>query len=177
MNHNRLLPFLLAFVLPLLAVYAWWGGFSRVSIAEEVRGPYTYAYVEHIGDYAELIDQLPRVREALKRAGIQAGAAFTVLESHPEVVARSERRARVGYLVAPGAVVPAPLQIDTLPARRVLVARVRAAMRLAPSLAYEALDHELKRASKSISMPTVELYEASDSVFRPGLLTVEVQSP
>lgn len=177
LNYKRLLPFLLAFVLPLIAVYAWWGGFNRVEIGVEMRGPYSYAFVEHIGDYAKLADQLPRVRELLERAGIQPGAAFSVLYSHPDVVARSERRARVGYLVASGAVVPAPLQIDTLPARRVLVARVRAAMLLAPSRAYQALHDHLRQEGKTIAMPTVEIYEASGSVFRPGLLTVEAQSP
>lgn len=177
LNLKRLLPFLLAFVLPLVGVYAWWGGFNRVQIDVEMRGPYTYAYVEHTGDYAKLADQLPRVREVLERAGIQPGAAISVLYSHPDVVARSDRRARVGYLVAPGATVPASLQIDDLPARRALIARVRAAMPLAPSRAYQALDGYLRQAGKPITMPAVEIYEASGSVLRPGLLTVEVESP
>jgi hypothetical protein len=177
LDYKRFLPFLLAFVLPLIAVYTWWGGFNPVMIDVEMRGPYTYAYVEHTGDYAQLADQLPRVREALERAGIQPGAAFSVLYSHPDVVARSERQARVGYLVAPGTAVPAPLQIGTLPERRVLVARVRAAMLLAPSRAYQALDGHLRQKGRSIVMPTVEIYEASGSVLRPGLLTVEVESP
>lgn len=177
LNLKRFLPFLLAFVLPLVVVYAWWGGFNPVQIDVEMRGPYTYAYVEHSGDYARLADQLPRVRDALERAGIQPGAAISVLYSHPDVVARSARQARVGYLVAPGTTVPASLQIDTLPARRVVTARVRAAMLLAPSRAYQALDGHLKDAGRSITMPTVEIYEASGSVLRPGLLTVEVESP
>ena len=141
--HKRFLPFLLAFVLPLVAVYAWWGGFNRVLIDVQMRGPYTYAYVEHTGDYAKLADRL----------------------------------ARVGYLVATGSAVPASLQIDSLPARRVLVARVRAAMLLAPSRAYQALDDYLRPEGKSIAIPAVEIYEASGSVLRPGLLAVEVNSP
>ncbi|MGQ9686154.1 MAG: GyrI-like domain-containing protein [Thiobacillaceae bacterium] len=177
MNYKRLLPFLLAFVLPLLIVYAWWGGFNRVTLGVEMRAPLTYAYVEHSGDYAQLADELPRVREALERAGIEPGAVINVLYSHPERVARPDRQARVGYLVAPGSAVPTTLKIDTLPARRVLVARVRAAMLLAPSRAYQALHGYLKRAGRSIVMPTVEIYEASGSVMQPGLLTVEVESP
>ncbi len=177
LNLKRLLPFLLAFVLPLVVVYAWWGGFNPVDIEQAVRGPYTYAYVEHTGDYAKLADQLPRVRAALERAGIRPGDAFSVLYSHPDVVARSDRRARVGYLVAPGTAVPPSLQIDTLPARPVLIARVRAAMLLAPSRAYQALDAYLREDGKSIAMPAVEIYAASGSVLRPGLLTVEVASP
>lgn len=177
LNYKRFLPFLLAFVLPLLIIYAWWGGFNRVTIGTKMRGPLTYAYVEHSGDYAKLADELPRIRETLERAGIEPGAVINVLYSHPARVARPDRRARVGYLVAPGSAVPTPLKIDTLPARRVLVARVRAAMLLAPSRAYQALDGYLRREGRSIVMPTVEIYEASGSVMKPGLLTVEVESP
>jgi len=119
------------------------GGFNRALIDVQMRGPYTYAYVEHTGDYAKLADRL----------------------------------ARVGYLVATGSAVPASLQIDSLPARRVLVARVRAAMLLAPSRAYQALDDYLRPEGKSIAIPAVEIYEASGSVLRPGLLAVEVNSP
>ncbi len=177
LNHKRFLPFLLAFVPPLIAVYAWWGGFNPVMIGVQMRGPYTYAYVEHTGDYAKLADQLPRVRETLVRAGIEPGAAISLLYSHPDRVARSERRARVGYVVAPGTSAPPSLQLDTLPVRRVLIARVRAAMPLAPSRAYQALDDHLKREGKSITLPSVELYEASGSVLKPGLFTVELESP
>lgn len=176
-NYKRLLPFLLAFVLPLVAVYAWWGGFNPVVIGQAVRGPYTYAYVEHIGDYAKMADRLPQVRKTLEQAGIQPGAAISVLYSHPHRVARGERRARVGYLVPPETIAPPSLQIDTLVERRVLTARVRAAMVLAPSRAYQALDGYLKAAGRSLTMPTVEIYEASGSVLRPGLLIVEVESP
>lgn len=174
MNYKRYLPFLLAFVLPLVLVYAWWGGFNPVSVRVETRGPYTYAYVEHTGDYAKLADRLPEVRRVLERSSIQPGAVFAVLYSHPDQVPRSERQARIGYLVPPGSRAPPPLKIDTLPARRVWVAEVRAAWLLGPSRAYQALHETLQAQGRDIRMPTVELYEASGSVWRQGRLTVEV---
>lgn len=177
LNYKRYLPFLFAFVLPLVLVYAWWGGFNPVAIRVETRGPYTYAFVEHTGDYAKLVDRLPQVRQALERSGIQPGASFAVLYSHPNQVPRNERRARVGYLVPPDSRVPPPLQLDTLPARRVLVAEVQAALLLAPSRAYQALHETLQAEGRDIRMPTIELYEASGNVWRQGRLSVEVPYP
>lgn len=175
MNLKRFLPFLLAFVLPLLAIYAWWGGFNRVEILPgQVRGPYTYAYVEHLGDYAKLPDQQAKVEKALLGAGIQPGQGITVLYSNPDVVKMADRRARIGYLVPAGSQVRDPLRIDTIPSRPVLVARVRAAVLLAPSRAYQALDGYLQGRGTGIRMPTVEIYEAADMPFRMGRLSVEM---
>lgn len=177
MRYTRYLPFLLAFVLPLVLVYAWWGGFSPVSVRVETRGPYTYAYVEQTGDYAKLAERLPEVRRGLERSGIEPGAAFAVLYSYPDQVPRNERQARIGYLVPPGSHTPPHLEIDTLPARRVLVAEVQSAWLLGPSRAYQALHEVLRARGRDIRMPAVELYEASGSLWRQGRLTVEVPYP
>lgn len=177
MNARRYLPFLLAFVLPLVLVYAWWGGFNPVSVRVETRGPYTYAYVEHTGDYAKLADRLPAVRRALERGGIEPGAAFAVLYSHPEQVPRDERQARIGFLVPADSHVTPPLKLDTVPPRRALVAEVEAAWLLGPSRAYQALHEALAAQGRKIRMPTVEIYETSSSVWRQGRLSVEVSYP
>ncbi len=176
-NLKKYLPFLLAFVLPLVVVYAWWGGFSVVQISTEQRGPYTYAYLEHTGDYVKLTDTQLQVRKALEGAGIRPGHAFTILYSNPDVVPRYERRARTGFLVMPGTQVREPIRVDSLPRREVLTARVRAAVLLAPSRAYQALDGYLQARGTGIRMPTVEIYEDSDDFFTMGRLTVEVTQP
>ena len=41
--------FVLAFVLPLLAVFWWWGGFNPVNVTETEAGPYRYAYLDYDG--------------------------------------------------------------------------------------------------------------------------------
>lgn len=177
MSYKRFLPVLLAFVLPILLVYAWWGGFNPVDIRTEVRGPYVYAYLEHTGDYAKLPKMLEGLREQLKAQGITPGLPITVLYSDPAVVAKSERQARIGCLVPAGTVVKAPMQVDRIPARSVLVAEVQAGMLLAPSRAYQALGNHLEPLGKAIRMPTVELYAASDNVMEMGVLTVEMEQP
>lgn len=172
---RRLAPFLFAFLLPLVAVYAWWGGFAPVVIeSAQVRGPYTYAYVEHVGDYAKLPDQQAQVERMLAGDKVVPGQGITVLYSNPDVVGIGERRARVGYLVPEGTTVREPLKTDVIPARPVTVASVRAAVLLAPSRVYQALDGYAQRRGHGIRMPTVEFYEASGSPLAMGRLTVEM---
>lgn len=175
MSYKRYLPFLLAFVLPIVLVYAWWGGFNAVDIRSEVRGPYTYAYLEHTGDYTKLPRMLEDVRRQLKEQGIAPGLPITVLYSDPAAVAKSERKARIGCLVPAGTKVKTPMQVDIIAARRMLLAEVQAGMLLAPSKAYQALGNHLEAQGKTIRMPTVELYAASDKVLKMGVLTVEIE--
>ena len=174
---KKFLPFLLAFVLPLVLIYGWWGGFNPVEITETAAGPYTYAYLEQKGDYSRLPDLAARAREELVAAGLTPGAPITVLYSNPDVVDVGDRLARAGFLVPHGSRVPPPLMIDTIPARGILAARVRAGSLLAPSRAYLALDRHLQAQGRGIRMPTVEFYQASDSPMRMGLFTVEMGLP
>ncbi len=177
MNIKKFLPFLLAFVLPILAIYAWWGGFSSVDIQEGVGGPYTYVYLEQQGDYSKLPDLAEEVRGLLKESRVAVGQPITVLYSNPDLVDVGKRRARTGYLITPGTRVRAPLQIDALPARPVLRARLRAGLLIAPSRAYPALDRYLQSRGGGIRMPSVEIYQPSGSPLRMGLFTVEMPRP
>ncbi len=177
MAIKKFLPFLLAFVLPLVLIYAWWGGFSPVLIEETTAGPYTYAYLEQKGDYSKLPELAADVRREMAAAKLMPGNPITVLYSNPDVVDVGERLARTGYLVPAGSQAKPPLQIDTLPARRVLAVQVRAGNLLAPSRAYLALDRYQQARGQGIRMPTVEFYEPSDSPLRMGRLTVEMTLP
>lgn len=176
-NYKKFLPFLLAFVLPIFAVYAWWGGFNHVDIRQEVRGPYTYVYLEHTGDYSKLPDVAEEVRSLLKDGKVTHGLPITLLYSNPDLVDVGKRKSRTGYLIAPGTPVRPPLQIDSVSARPVLIAQVRAGPLIAPSRAYPALDGYLQGRGEGIRMPTLEIYESSGSLFRMGLLTVEMPLP
>lgn len=174
---KKLLPFLLAFVLPLVLAYAWWGGFNPVTITESAAGPYTYAYLEQKGDYSKLPELAMEARKELAAAKLVSGHPITVLFSNPDLVDVGERRARAGFLVPPGTQVKPPLRIDTIPARRILAVQVRAGSLLAPSRAYLALDRYLQARGRGIRMPTVEFYEPADSAIRMGRFTLEMELP
>lgn len=170
-------PFLVAFVLPLVAVYAWWGGFNPVRIeAGQLRGPYTYAYLEQAGDYSKLTDLQLKAAAALTAQHIVAGPGITVLYSDPDKVEVGKRIGRAGYLIPDGVEVALPLKRDTVPAREVLLVQVRAAVLLAPSRAYQALSDYLKARGEALTMPTVEIYQPSNGLLSNGLLSVEMEA-
>lgn len=175
MLRKHWLAILLAFVLPLIAVFAWWGGFNRVEILEAERGPYRYVYLDHRGDYAKLPETQQRVRTLMDEQKIPRGPSITVLLDDPRRVPPGERRARTGYLVQGDVAVRDPLKLGEIPARRVLVARVRAAALLAPSKAYQALHDHLSAQGGSIVMPTVEIYDSPPEIYRMGEMSVEME--
>ena len=175
MKLPRALPFLLAFVLPLVVVYAWWGGFNPIEVERTTRPARTYAYLEQRGDYGKLPELQNRVHGLLAVQGVASGAAITLLYDDPARVPAPARRARTGYVVAADAAVREPLVLGRVEAGPVRVARVRAAAMLAPSRIYQALDERLRAEGRGFRMPTVEIFETSGSVFRMGVLSVEME--
>jgi hypothetical protein len=175
MQLKKWVPFLTAFVLPLVIIYAWWGGFNPVSIEpNQMRGPYAYAYLEQRGDYSKLPDLQGKVGQALANQRIAPGQPITVLYSDPDLVNVGERLARTGYLIPTGIQLPPPLKQDVVPARPVLLVQVRTAIMLAPSRAYQALNAYLKARGEHLRMPTVEIYQGSGSPWKNGTLSVEM---
>ncbi|NWG76448.1 MAG: GyrI-like domain-containing protein [Rubrivivax sp.] len=169
--------FILAFVLPLLAVYWWWGGFNEAAVSETESGPHVYAYLEHEGDLGKLPKTQARVFALLGQAGIAPGDTITVLLTDPRKTAKGEQRARTGYRVPADAKLPEELMSEVIPRRRVLAARVRAAATLAPGKAYQALADHLAPSGRDITLPAVEIYRPSGTPARVGELTVEIAAP
>ena len=174
MIKKNWLPFLLAFILPIVLVFWWWGGFNRAVIEQTVAGPYHYVYADYTGDYGKIPDIQIKVADALRAQGITPGAPITILYDDPRTTLKSRQRARVGYLLAPDVRIKEPLQVSDLAARPVLVARVQASMLLAPSTAYQALHDYLKTRGQDIRMPTVEIYVPGKSINQMGILSVEM---
>jgi DNA gyrase inhibitor GyrI len=167
--------FLLAFVLPLAAVFWWWGGFSTVEISAGEAGPYHFVYLDHQGDIADARKTQKKVHDALKQAGLEPGDNMLILLTDPRVTPKTQQRAKAGYTLGLEARLPPDLKEESIPRRRVLMARVKAGILIGPSRAYQALYDHLKPAGQDIRMPTVEIYRASDSVARVGELTVEME--
>lgn len=174
MIKKNWLAFALAFVLPIVLVFWWWGGFNRATVEETVLGPYHYVYAEHTGNYGKLPDIQIKVADALRAQGITPGVPITILYDDPRNTAKREQRARVGYLLPAGVSVKAPLLVDDIPARPVLAASVQASLLLAPSMAYQALHDYLKPKGQDIRMPTVEIYVPGTSISQMGVLTVQM---
>lgn len=169
--------FILAFVLPLLAVYWWWGGFNAATVMETESGPHFYAYLEHSGDLGKLPKTQDKVYRLLKQAGIEPGDTITVLLTDPRTTAKGEQRAKTGYRVSVDAKLPSGLMSEIIPRRRVVMAKVHAVVMLAPSKAYQALADYLEPKGQDITLPAVEIYRPAGSPAGVGELSVEIAAP
>ena len=165
--------FVLAFVLPLVAVFWWWGGFSAVSVTETEAGPYRYAYLDYEGPISNMRKTQRKVLEAFTVAQVEAGDTISVLLTDPRAT-NGKVRAQLGYTLTDSAAIPQGLKEGRIERRPVVAAQVQAAVLLAPSKAYQALSDTLASRGLAIAMPTVELYRPAGQANRIGTLTLEM---
>ena len=166
--------FLLAFVLPIVLVYAWWGGFRAASVTETLAGPYRYAYLDYEGPISGMRKTQRAVSQAFAKSRVAEGDTFIVLLTDPRS-ASGKVRAQVGYTLATDAALPQGLKEGQIASRPVISARVQAAILLAPSKAYEALHEHLQAQGRDIQMPTIEIYRPTAKVSEVGVFTLEMQ--
>lgn len=165
--------FVLAFLLPLVAVFWWWGGFASVSITTTEAGPYRYAYLDYDGPISNMRKTQRSALEKFTAAQVEAGDTISVILTDPRAD-NGKVRAQLGYLLAETAPVPAGTKEGRIARRPVYAARVQAAVLLAPSKAYQALSETLEAEGRSLAMPTVELYKPAGQANRIGTFTLEM---
>lgn len=165
--------FLLAFVLPLLAVFVWWGGFASVAVTETEAGPYRYAYLDYEGNINNMRKTQRDALQKFEAAGVAAGDTVSVILTDPRAQ-RGKVKAQLGYLLDETASLPQGLREGRIERRPVFQAQVQAAVLLAPSKAYQALSDSLEARGRALAMPTVELYRPSGTPGRMGIFTLEM---
>jgi hypothetical protein len=165
--------FVLAFVLPLLAVFWWWGGFNAVSVSETEAGPYRYAYLEYDGPISNMRKSQRAALDKFTAAGVAAGDTLNVILTDPRA-AHGKVRAQLGYTLGESAAIPPGLSEGRIERRPVYAAQVQAAVLLAPSKTYQALADWLAPRGKTLAMPTVELYRPAGQNYRIGSFTLEM---
>ncbi len=173
MFKKQWLAFVLAFVLPLVAVFWWWGGFSAVSVSETEAGPYRYAYLEYEGPISNIRKPQRTVLDKFTLAKVEAGDTINVILSDPRAT-HGKVRAQVGYTLSETAAVPAGLTEGRIARRPVYAAEVHAVVLLAPSKTYQKLADTLEAQGKTLTMPTVELYRPAGQSNRVGHFTLEM---
>jgi len=170
--RKQLPAFVLAFLVPLVAVYWWWGGFAGVELTQVEASAYRYAYLDYEGRIDNMRKTQNQVYKAFEDAKVEPGDSITVLETDPRSDDHGHVRARVGYVLPPGAAIPSDLKAGELAPRPVIRASVQAVVLLAPSKAYEAVSEAY--GNEAIRMPTVELYRPSGKASGTGVFTLEV---
>jgi hypothetical protein len=165
--------FMLAFVLPLLAVFWWWGGFNSVNINETEAGPYRYAYLDYDGPISNVRKSHRTALDRFTASKVAAGDTISVILTDPRA-ANGKVRAQLGYTLADSAPIPEGLKEGRIERRPVYAAQVQAAVLLAPSKAYQALSDTLASRGRALVMPTVELYRPAGQANRIGIFTLEM---
>jgi hypothetical protein len=165
--------FVLAFIVPLLAVFWWWGGFNAVSVTETEAGPYRYAYLDYAGPISNMRKTQRKALDEFNAAGVAAGDTFSVILTDPRAT-NGKVSAQLGYILADGAPLPAGLKEGRVERRPVYRAQVQAAVLLAPSKAYQALSDTLEARGQALAMPTVELYRPAGEAGGVGTFTLEM---
>lgn len=165
--------FVLAFIVPLLAVFWWWGGFNPVSVTETEAGPYRYAYLDYEGPISNMRKTQRKVLDEFNAAKVEAGDTISVILTDPRA-AGGKVSAQLGYVLAEDAPLPDRLKEGRIERRPVFAAQVHAVVLLAPSKAYQALSDTLEARGQSIVMPTVELYRPAGKATQIGTFTLEM---
>lgn len=165
--------FVLAFIVPLLAVFWWWGGFNSVSVTEIEAGPYRYAYLDYEGPISNMRKTQRKVLDEFNAAKVEAGDTISVILTDPRA-ASGKVSAQLGYVLADGAPLPDGLKEGRIERRPVFSAQVHAVVLLAPSKAYQALSDTLESRGQAIAMPTVELYRPAGKATQIGTFTLEM---
>jgi hypothetical protein len=165
--------FVLAFIVPLLAVFWWWGGFNSVSVTETEAGPYRYAYLDYEGPISNMRKTQRKVLDEFNAAKVEAGDTISVILTDPRA-ASGKVSAQLGYVLADDAPLPDRLKEGRIERRPVFSAQVHAVVLLAPSKAYQALSDTLEARGQSIVMPTVELYRPAGKATQIGTFTLEM---
>lgn len=173
MFKKQWLAFVLAFILPLLAVYGWWGGFNSASVTETEAGPYRYAYLDYEGPISNMRKSQRSAMEKFKASKVAAGDTISVILTDPRA-GNGKVRAQLGYTLTDTAMLPEGLKEGHIAQRPVYAATVQAAVLLAPSKAYQALSDSLESSGKTIVMPTVERYRPAGKANRIGTFTLEM---
>ncbi len=173
MFKKQWLAFVLAFILPLLAVYGWWGGFNSASVTETEAGPYRYAYLDYEGPISNMRKSQRIVLEKFTASKVVAGDTISVILTDPRA-ANGKVRAQLGYVLTDTAILPEGLKEGHIAQRPIYATRVQAAVLLAPSKAYQALSDSLESSGKTIVMPTVEIYHPAGKANRIGTFTLEM---
>ena len=134
------------------------GAFNSVVLAREGSGPYRIVCLPHTGPYPGVAKKILAVRKLLKGSEKQLGVPCGLYYDNPAKVAEEKLRSKGGYVIEGELAVEAPLLIERVPRRDVLVARLEAHPSLAPIKIYPKMAKWMAANNVEAAGPALELY-------------------
>ncbi|MFC2089102.1 hypothetical protein ACFLSX_05820 [Calditrichota bacterium] len=159
---------ILALVLFMAVIGAAWymGAFSSVDIKTEIRGPYNFICLEHVGAYHLIAAKIEKVRQYLDSKQIPYLHSAGMYFDDPAKVSEIELRSQGGYLIPDSVLVDIPFQFIKIKKRKTAVAAINAHPMIAPFKVYSAFHEWLENQNDSLNVvgAPLELYLPSNRV-------------
>ena len=92
-------------VVSLVSFLTYMGMFKKVTVKIEKKGPYDFAFVEHIGDYSKVSEAMNKLDSDLRQAGFNPTIGIGVYYDNPKMVEKSKLRSEVGSIIPTGELV------------------------------------------------------------------------
>ncbi len=166
--QKKLLRFLgvvlLLTVLFAVGVLYFIGFFNAPQIELTEKGPYTLVCLSNTGPYYKTIKKSKKVTQML------AGTSVTILEpcglyyDDPKTVPQNKLRSKGGVVVRGIVTAKPPLEIVTLPRRKVVVGTIKANPGLVEVKVYPKLHDWLWRKGLTAGTPFLEIYHKNGKV-------------
>lgn len=148
-------------LVPVVAMLAWWGLFSRVTLKVETAPAYDYVYLDAEGPYSKLTSKQDEVRFYMKQQNIPHQGSFTLVMTDPRTTPYKSLLARTGYVVDHPVEVKAPLNLGHQDAQQVVAVEIKAHPLLAYGKTYSTLLDYCKQHDMKLKLPTVEIFQHS----------------
>lgn len=139
------------------AVLLYLGKFTDVVIAKNTAPAYRLAFIMQVGPTSELDPVFDHVKQQLDKAEVEPLAPAVMILDDNSVLAK-DRRSKVGYLVPQGAYIPAPLEVEEIPQRDVLMATFDGSAMMGSYKAYPAMIEWANKYGYKLSLPALEIY-------------------
>ncbi|MBD3247891.1 hypothetical protein GF382_01215 [Candidatus Falkowbacteria bacterium] len=86
-------------IVAVIAFLYYMGMFSKVEIKEEKKGPFTFAYVEHIGPYSGVGKPMMELDKKMREAGFDSKHGLGIYYGDPKKVEKDKLRSEVGSII------------------------------------------------------------------------------
>ncbi len=91
---------IIAFLIILIIGFLFYMGmFSQVSINEQVKGPYTFSYMENIGPYHEVGKVMIRLDSKMREFGFNSTDGLGIYYDDPKKTPKEKLRCEVGSII------------------------------------------------------------------------------
>lgn len=174
MIKHTLYAISLGFVLFFLYLFQYTGAFKSVTVNQDIRGPYTVLFKNHIGPYHKIVSVIEEVEKWARENGLKCRLSFGEYYDDPRVVEEGRLTSRGGCLADPlvseeanllnqlKSKLPEGFQTDVIEKTPAVVALFTGAPGIGPLKVYPAAEDFITEHKLSKKGPVIEIYEVFD---------------